>query len=215
MRPRDPRKIEAICSETIRILAKEGLAGFSMHKLAKAADISPATLYLYFKDKDDLIQSVAIARFEAAVSAMLKDFHANLSFAEGLKIQWFNRARFFMDHPDDFRLQESMKYLGFELNFQSELKKEFLQIMKSFVQRARDAGELVDIAMEEYWALAFSPLYQLIKFHIIGSSMQNRTFQLTDDIIERAADKVIYSLTPHEKRCEPISHSIFTRLIYQ
>ena len=42
------------------MFVKGGFNGFSMQKLAKAANVSPATIYIYFKDKEDLIQQLYI-----------------------------------------------------------------------------------------------------------------------------------------------------------
>jgi TetR/AcrR family transcriptional regulator, multidrug resistance operon repressor len=37
------------------MVVNEGLVNFGVNKLAKAAGISPATIYIYYKDKEDLI----------------------------------------------------------------------------------------------------------------------------------------------------------------
>ena len=43
--------IERIFSATDNLMAEEGLPNLSMHKIAKAAKISPGTIYIYFKNK--------------------------------------------------------------------------------------------------------------------------------------------------------------------
>lgn len=47
---------EQIFLATDRLMAKEGLNQLSMHKLAKEANIAAGTIYLYFKNKDELLE---------------------------------------------------------------------------------------------------------------------------------------------------------------
>ena len=58
MRTRDELKERTISDLAIRMIAKEGLERFSLQKLARQAGVSPATLYIYYKDKEDLIHSL-------------------------------------------------------------------------------------------------------------------------------------------------------------
>jgi AcrR family transcriptional regulator len=45
------------------ILSEEGLDGLSMRALAERIEYSPATIYLYFRDKDDLLREVVSEGF--------------------------------------------------------------------------------------------------------------------------------------------------------
>src|ERR1043165_8078268 len=53
---------------------QEGLDGFSMQKLAKAAKVSPATLYIYYKDREDLIMRIAIEITNDLLEASINGF---------------------------------------------------------------------------------------------------------------------------------------------
>ena len=54
MRLRDEQKELLVRTKALELLVAEGFNGFSMHKLAKAANVSPATLYIYFQNKEDV-----------------------------------------------------------------------------------------------------------------------------------------------------------------
>lgn len=41
-----------------RLIAKHGVEGMSMNQLAEATELNKATLYLYFADKDDLVDAI-------------------------------------------------------------------------------------------------------------------------------------------------------------
>lgn len=49
---------KAIREKVLAMIVKEGFDGLSMRKLANAAGVSPATIYVYFKDRDDLIMQL-------------------------------------------------------------------------------------------------------------------------------------------------------------
>ena len=97
MRSRDPRKEKAVRAKALVLLVKEGFDGFSMQKLAKAAKVSPATLYIYYKDRDDLIFSLHDEVVKRMVDISLDGFDPDLPFPEGLAVQWRNRKRFWLD----------------------------------------------------------------------------------------------------------------------
>ncbi|WP_325637771.1 TetR/AcrR family transcriptional regulator, partial [Chitinophaga sp.] len=50
MRPKNLEKEEAIRTIALQIIAGEGLENLTMQKLAKAANISPRTIYIKYKD---------------------------------------------------------------------------------------------------------------------------------------------------------------------
>ncbi|WP_417510564.1 TetR/AcrR family transcriptional regulator [Methylophaga sp.] len=51
-------KHQAILSATLKLLATKGFHGFSIKQLAAEAGVAAGTVYLYFKDKDELIVSL-------------------------------------------------------------------------------------------------------------------------------------------------------------
>ena len=80
MRVRDDSKIQAIREKAVELIVTQGLDGFSMQKLAKAASVSPATLYIYYKDREDLIMQLWTESFKEMAEATLKDFDPDMSY---------------------------------------------------------------------------------------------------------------------------------------
>lgn len=50
---------KAILKAAKRLILKHGVEGMSMNQLARATELNKATLYLYFSEKDDLVDAVA------------------------------------------------------------------------------------------------------------------------------------------------------------
>jgi len=60
MRTRDEHKEQLIRRKPSRLIVKNGLDGFAMNKVAKAAGCPPATLYIYLRIKDDFITRLSL-----------------------------------------------------------------------------------------------------------------------------------------------------------
>src|SRR5580700_11306735 len=99
MRIRDVHKENLVKAKTIELIVREGLEGFSMNKLAKACKISVNTLYIYYKDRDDLIVKIALEEGKRMSDALLKVFDPNAGFESGLRVQWKVRFDFLKDKP--------------------------------------------------------------------------------------------------------------------
>ncbi|MEO6524113.1 MAG: TetR/AcrR family transcriptional regulator [Mucilaginibacter sp.] len=196
MRIKDTAKEDNIKQKAIEMIVKEGLQGFGVNKLAKAAGVSPATIYIYFKDKEHLISTLCLEVGKEMLDQSLTDFNPEMSFEKGLEIQWKNRLAYFLKHPIDMEFLEIMRYTIFYEQVTFMMKRDFGAIMNEFKDNAQQNGQLIKLPFEVYWALAFSPLYQLVKFHTQGQSYVNNAFALTDQVMKQALSLVLKALKP-------------------
>lgn len=58
MRKRDDEKEKSIKEAVIKLILKEGFHGTSISKIAKEAGVSPATVYVYFDNKEIMLQDI-------------------------------------------------------------------------------------------------------------------------------------------------------------
>jgi len=196
MRPRDENKEAAIRQKAIQMIVKDGFDGLSMQKLAKAAGVSPATIYIYYKDRDDLVFQLALRESKRMTESTLRDFDPEMSFAEGLKIQWRNRSEFCLANPDTMYFLESIRHSPFSEKSLKHMDEHFVKAMKAFTYNAIQRKELIEMPIEVYWSIAFAPLYNLIRFHLTGKSLRNTKFTLTDDTLQKTLQLVVKALTP-------------------
>jgi AcrR family transcriptional regulator len=196
MRVRDEQKKLAIRDKTIEMVVKSGLDGFSMQKLAKAAGVSPATLYIYYKDREDLLLQICLEISNELFEASIKDFEPDMHFAEGMKIQWRNRAKFFLEHPVELEFIEQIRYSPMNEKIRLTLFRKFGAVLGKFAENAVTRGELVPLPFEVYWSVAYAPLYQLVKFHAQENSYVNKKFQITDEIMDQSLQLILKALKP-------------------
>jgi TetR/AcrR family transcriptional repressor of multidrug resistance operon len=194
MRVRNIGKVQLVKQKAIELIVKDGLEGFSMNKLAKACDISVATLYIYYKDRDDLILKIAMEEGTAMAEAMLKDFAPDMPFKEGLRTQWKNRFQYTSDKPLLNSFFEQLRTSSYQQEFLSNYLSEFKVIMSKFMTNIIARGEIEQMPFEIYWSVAFAPLYNLIRFNNEGQSLSGQPFKLTDEILWKTFNLVVKAL---------------------
>ncbi len=196
MRTRDEHKEKSIREMAMKMIVEEGFDGMSMQKLAKAANVSPATLYIYYKNREDMIAQLFMEVQTKFTEVNLKGFSPEMSLEEGLWLQWKNRLRFIQKYPVHYRFQEQFRNSPLINHDCVANISEFKDAMKRFLINAVHKGEMKRIEPEIFWAQAYGPFYALVRFHMEEKSMMNRKFKLTEDILKQTFKLVIKGLKP-------------------
>jgi len=87
-------KRNALVKATINLVNNNGFHATPMSKIAKMANVSPATIYLYFENKQDLINQVYIEVKAAFSTFAFKDYNESLPVEKGFEIVWKSIAEF-------------------------------------------------------------------------------------------------------------------------
>jgi TetR/AcrR family transcriptional regulator, multidrug resistance operon repressor len=196
VRTRNSDKEQLVIQQAIEMLVEEGFQGFSMNRLAKACDISVATLYIYYQDKDDLIKKIGVEIGKKFFRETLKDFSPAMSFKEGLKRQWENRSRFALKYPKEVACYEIIRHSTHGDYILKESLKDFKLAMHDFFHNAITKKELIPVSLEVFWSVAYGPLYTLLRFHSEGKSIGGQPFKFSKKIMEEAFQLTIKALTP-------------------
>ena len=193
MRVKDENKRKLICGKAIEMIVAKGFDGLSMHKLAKAVNISASTIYIYFPGREDLLNQVfneVQAKFEEDA---LAGFDPLMDFEQGLWLQWKNRYRNIVDNPNAFRFFEQFR--NSPLIKHSDIKSNrFRSQLTHFVQKAMDEHKIVTVPIESFWAIAYGPFYALIKFHLDQANMASDRFLLSEKQLRETFKLVIKAL---------------------
>ena len=196
MRTRDTNKESSVKEKAIEMVVKDGFEGFSMNKLARACGISVATLYIYYKDKDDLIKKLGVEIGEKFFDETLNGFSVDMPFREGLKKQWENRSRFALKYPMEVAAYEIIRHSTHGEYILAKSMKRFGDIMNGFFLGAIKKKELVPLPVELFWAIAYGPLYTLLRFHTEGKSIGGKPFKLSKKMMDEAFELTLKALTP-------------------
>jgi len=196
MRTRDEQKEALVKEKAIELLVKHGFEGFSMQKLAKEAKVSPATLYIYYTDKDELIYKLGTELGMRFFEAMMDGFSGKMSLRDGLKKQWENRAKFLINHPLEASAYEVIRHSPAGNSVLKATTDLISPVMSEFAHNAIANGELRPMPLEIYWSITYGPLYTLLKFHLEKRSFKTQPFELTDKIMYDTLELVLKALKP-------------------
>lgn len=87
-------KRAALVQATISLVNNQGFHAAPMSKIAKLANVSPATIYLYFENKQDLINQVYVEVKARFMDYAFKTYTESMTVEEGFKTVWYRIAAF-------------------------------------------------------------------------------------------------------------------------
>lgn len=98
MRTKSTEKYEALLKATLTLVFKDGFHEASMSKIAKEAAVSPATIYLYFNHKQDLINKLYLHVKQDFCRSAFADYNSTVPVKKGFEIIWNNIATYKLHH---------------------------------------------------------------------------------------------------------------------
>ena len=194
MRNRNTEKEKLVKQKAIEFLVTKGFEGFTVNKLAKICGISIATLYIYYKDKDDLIVQIAREEITKMRMHVLAGFNPDDNFEDGLRVQWKNRYEYLMNKPIISLFLEQIRSSSYQDQIYTGFRDDYHDTIDQFMKNVVARGEVVAMPLEVYWSVAFSPLLTLIRAHYEGQRTGGKPFKLTEPILWQTFDLVIKAL---------------------
>jgi AcrR family transcriptional regulator len=104
---REQSKLELkqqILEAAMRLFEQHGYDGFSLRQVAEAIGYTPTTIYLYFKDKDQLLHTVALEGFLEFGNALQAAYDQQGSAKQRVRAIGMAYLRFGLTHPLQYRL---------------------------------------------------------------------------------------------------------------
>jgi AcrR family transcriptional regulator len=179
MRLKDDHKEQLIRKKAIGIIVEQGFDGLSMQKLAKAVGISVSTIYVYFKNREDLLNQLFIEVEQTFEEDALRNFDPEMSFEKGLWLQWKNRCQNIVNSPVSYRFFEQFRNSPL-IRQHASRRNHFRKSMNLFVQNAISNKEIIELPVDVFWVMAYGPFYALINFHLNQSTMAGKSFSLSE-----------------------------------
>lgn len=163
-RERERRRQQIIVAAK-KVFSEKGFSRSTMEDIAKEAELSPGTLYLYFKNKDELYASLSLRILQYLI-IRLEHVNGNGQLSPGQKADALQEAMFDVYDFDPqviinlFHLQssETLKNLSPELLAEIEdLSRKSLRLMARIFQEGIDNGVFIDrhpLALADiFWAM--------------------------------------------------------------
>ena len=87
-------KRTALLNATLTLVNNHGFHNAPMSKIAQVAGVAPATIYLYFENKQDLVNKLYLEVKEDFSNCAFEGYSDDLSVIKGFEMIWFNIANY-------------------------------------------------------------------------------------------------------------------------
>lgn len=178
MRIKDLHKQEAIINATVDLVNEIGFVSSSVSKIAKKAGVSPATLYIYYQNKEDLLVSTYIEIKKKLSKEMLQNFNETLPLRDILFNIWLNAHNFIKNNRELFQYSEQFSNSPYTEHVDhDELDKHFEPFIK-VLKKGVEQKVIKDVSFDLLVAFVFYPIM------IISNPKLCKKLELNDDAIE-------------------------------
>ncbi|PKQ67711.1 TetR family transcriptional regulator [Labilibaculum manganireducens] len=180
IREKSKEKRNALLKATLNLVNNNGFHDAPMSKIAKMANVSPATIYIYFENKQDLINQLYLELKISYTKQAFKDYSENMPVKKAFEFIWYNIADYKLKQVEEawFLSQCDNTTMIDEVSVQEGLK--HLQPLLDLWERGQKEGIIKDVSPYILYAYAINPLAFLM-------NMQKRgLYQINQESLEQA-----------------------------
>lgn len=174
-------KRQAILAATRVLLTQYGFHGFSMKQLAQQAGVAAGTVYLYFKDKEDLIRQLHEQILMDVAECVFADHDTSRPLFEQYRQLWRSLWIFCIDHPDVVLSKDQFDHLPPDMQQvrQANAQRLFAPIFVMF-ERGRHEKVFKPLPDEVLGSFSIENCAVLARKQLLGQ------VTLDDDVLEAA-----------------------------
>lgn len=180
MRTKDEEKIEALFEATVKLVNEIGFAASSVSKIAKEAGVSPATLYIYYENKDALLVSTYVEIKRKLSRVVLMDFDESRPIRDSLRLVWHNLFDHISNHLDYFRYMEQFGNSPYTELVDHTALEHFFEPLFRVIQRGIDEKIIKNVNRDILMVFFWYPVMVLV------NPRYCKCFEITDKNIEDA-----------------------------
>ncbi|MFW9956364.1 MAG: TetR/AcrR family transcriptional regulator [Candidatus Thorarchaeota archaeon] len=166
-RTRDQTKYDAIVNTSIRLVNQLGFDGISISKIAAQAKVSPATIYIYFKNREDLFTKIYTDIRNQIGQGAFDDIQDNLTIEDAFKTLCRGTFLYYLEHPDFVVYRERFEQTAMMQNV-DEQGFGIYRFSNDLLQRGIKERIIKDLPIPLLASFAFVPIITLLRFHING-----------------------------------------------
>jgi AcrR family transcriptional regulator len=180
MRTKSDIKYADMLSATLNLVNNRGFHDAPMSKIAKLAGVAPATIYLYFENKQDLINKLYLEVKASFSSEAFKGYETEMPVKKGFELIWRNIANYKLKRIDEavFLSQCDNTPIIDETSRQEGLK--HLQPLLDLLERGQKEGIIKPVSNYLLYAYAIYPLSFLL------AMQERKNFTLNENTLAEA-----------------------------
>lgn len=102
MRKKDDEKEKSIKEAVIKLILEQGFQGTSISKIAKTAGVSPATVYIYYENKETMLQHIYREYSEEIFNYLLNRVHQGMKGQQLIETLMKSYYTYIQEHEEIF-----------------------------------------------------------------------------------------------------------------
>lgn len=163
MRLRDNQKLLALKKATVDVVNQVGFESSSIQKITKRAGISPATVYIYFANKEDLLISTFLEIKDTLAQTLLQDFKPDIDIKTNLHTFWKNLFHYVETNKGDYQFIEQFNNTAYIKTVDPDvLESPYRPFYGAIAQGIKD-GTLVNLPLPMIFSYLLAPPVFLAK----------------------------------------------------
>jgi len=163
VRCKDESKVDAIYKATLALVKERGLAGITMSDISKEASIATGTLYIYFKNKDELIRALFTECRQKSACYYFEGVDAPLSFEERMKKLFRNIICFKMKNFEVSAFLEQSYHSPYVHITDLKKKQKALFPLLDLIQEGIENKKIKDTDIELIVSFLFGIINEMVK----------------------------------------------------
>lgn len=180
IREKSKEKRNALLKSTLSLVNNNGFHDAPMSKIAKMANVSPATIYIYFENKRDLINQLYLELKISYTEQAFKAYSENMPVKKAFELIWYNIADYKLKQVEEawFLSQCDNTTMIDEASRQEGLK--HLQPLLDLWERGKKEGIIKNISPYILYAYAINSLAFLM------NTQKRNLYQLDKKSLDQA-----------------------------
>lgn len=182
-RPRDESKIEAIYEATLKLVLETGFNGLKMADVAKAAKLATGTLYIYFKNKEVLINELYYHLKKNKTLKILEVFDEKDSFPVAFKKLWMNYLSISLAEPERMQFIEQYTHTSYLTKKTKQQGDQLVKPLEDFLASGMRQGLVKKLPVQLLLSQLIGPINESVRLHYdqtlkMTSSLKEELFQM-------------------------------------
>jgi len=158
MRTKDEEKKAALFEATVKLVNEIGFVSSSVSKIAKEANVSPATIYVYYENKEDLLVSTYVEIKRSLSNAILDNFDATLPIRDILRNVWFNIFEYISNNLNYYKFAEQFSNSPFSSLVDRETVEQFFDPLIKVLKRGIEQKIIKNVNFDILAAFMWYPI---------------------------------------------------------
>lgn len=163
MRTKDESKITAIYKATLSLVKERGLAGITMSDISRAASLATGTLYIYFKNKDELIKALFVECRTESATRYFAGLEPAAPFEVRLKQVFVNIIQYKTAHFDVSAFLEQLYHSPFVCMTDIGKKQKALSPLFQLIGEGISEKKIKDVEPDMVVSFLFGVVNEMVK----------------------------------------------------